>query len=77
MLARLPGGREVGLTPASFALHAAEAEPGIVAQRIVDPEILSELSLVWSAHAESAAVARFLDSARRCAEANRWLPAPP
>jgi DNA-binding transcriptional LysR family regulator len=34
MLARLPAGREVNLAPASFGLHAAAAEPGIVARKI-------------------------------------------
>ena len=76
MLARLPGGREVGLIPASFAFHAAEAEPGIVAREIVDPAILAELSILWSARAPSAAIARFLDSARSCATGNGWLHAP-
>jgi hypothetical protein len=70
MLARLPGGREVGLTPASFAIHVAEAAPDIVAREIVDPLILAELSIPWPGRGPSAAVARFLDSARSCAAAN-------
>jgi hypothetical protein len=70
MLARLPGGRDVGLTPASFAIHVAEAAPDIVAREIVDPLILAELSIPWPGRGPSAAVARFLDSARSCAAAN-------
>jgi DNA-binding transcriptional LysR family regulator len=73
MLARLPRGREVGLTPASFAFHAADAEPGVIALKIVDPEILAEWSLVWPVRSQTAAIARFLDSARRCAGDNGWL----
>jgi DNA-binding transcriptional LysR family regulator len=76
MLARLPGGREIGLTPASFAIHAADAGPDIVARKIVDPVIQAELSIVWPARAPSAAVAHFLDSARRCATNNNWVAAP-
>jgi len=76
MLARLPGGREVGLTPASFAFHAAAAEPGIVARDIVDPAIVADLSILWSTRAPSAAITPFLDSARRCATGNGWLHAP-
>jgi hypothetical protein len=74
MLARLLGAREVGLSPASFAFHSAQAEPGIVARKIVDPQILAEWSILWAARAESAAIMRFLDSARRCAADNDWLP---
>jgi DNA-binding transcriptional LysR family regulator len=74
MLARLLGAREVGLSPASFAFHSAQAEPGVVARKIVNPQILAEWSILWPARAQSAAVARFLDSARRCATDNDWLP---
>jgi hypothetical protein len=49
MLARLHAGREVGLTPASFAFHAVQAAPDVVARRIVQPEILDEWSIVWPA----------------------------
>jgi DNA-binding transcriptional LysR family regulator len=73
MLARLPGGREVGLIQASLALHAAEAQPGLVAREIADPAILAELSVLSPARDPSAASARFLDSARLCAAANGWL----
>ena len=73
MLARLLGAREVGLSPASFAFHSAQAEPGIVARKIVNPQILAEWSILWPASAQSAAIDRFLDSARRCAADNRWL----
>lgn len=76
MLARLPSGREIGLTPASFAIHAADAGPDIVARKIVDPVIQAELSILWPAHAPSAAVAHFLDSARRCATNKGWVAAP-
>jgi hypothetical protein len=76
MLARLPSGREVNLAPASFALHAAAAEPGIVAREIAQPAIMAEWSILWPQRAQSAAVARFLDSARRCAAENNWLLSP-
>jgi hypothetical protein len=73
MVARLRATREVGLPPASFALHAAAAEPSVVACRIVQPEIPVEWSILWAARAQSAAIARFLESARRCSEENGWL----
>jgi DNA-binding transcriptional LysR family regulator len=76
MLARLLGAREVGLSPASFAFHGAQAEPGIVARKIIDPQILADWSILWPARAQSAAIARFLDSARQCATDNDWLPTP-
>jgi DNA-binding transcriptional LysR family regulator len=75
-LARLLGAREVGLIPASFAFHAARAEPGVIARAIVNPQILAEWSILWPARAQSAAVTLFLDSARRCAIDNVWLPPP-
>lgn len=73
MIARLTGGREIGLTPASFASHAAEASPGLVAREIADRAILAEFSILWPARDPSPAVARFLDSARACAAAKGWL----
>ncbi len=73
MLARLLGAREIGLIPASFAFHLAQAQPGIVAREIVDSQILAKWSILWPARAQSAAIERFLDSARRCATDNRWL----
>jgi hypothetical protein len=76
MLARLPGGREIGLTPASLAIHAAESGLDIVARDIGDPVIHAELSILWPARAPSAAVANFLDSARRCATDEDWVAAP-
>jgi hypothetical protein len=76
MLARLPGGREVNLAPASFAVHAAAAEPGILAREIAGPRIEAEWSILWPARAASAAITRFLDSARRCAHENNWLRSP-
>lgn len=76
MLARLHAAREVGLTPASFAFHAVQADPDVVARRIIQPEILEEWSIVWPARSESAAITRVLDTIRRCATENGWLPAP-
>jgi DNA-binding transcriptional LysR family regulator len=73
MLARLHAGREVGLPPASFAFHAAAAEPGLIVREVVQPEILTEWSILWAERAESAAITRFLESARRCSEENGWL----
>jgi len=73
MVARLRATREVGLPPASFAFHAAAAEPGVVARKIVQPEIPVEWSILWAARAQSAAIARCLESARRCSEKNGWL----
>jgi DNA-binding transcriptional LysR family regulator len=75
-LARLVGAHEVGLMPASFAIHIAEAEPGIVAREIVNPAIPTELAMVWPARFQSATIARFLDSTRRCAMDNDWLSPP-
>ena len=75
-LARLPAGREVSLAPASFGLHAAAAEPGILAREIAEPGILAEWSILWPARARSAAITRFLDSVRRCAYENNWLRSP-
>jgi len=72
-LARLLGAHEVGLIPASFAFHGAQAEPGVVARKIVNPQILAEWSILWPTRTESAAIARFLHSARRCATDNQWL----
>jgi DNA-binding transcriptional LysR family regulator len=76
MLARLVGAREVGLIPASFALHSAQAEPGVTARGIINPQIVAEWSILSPTRTQSTAVARFLDSARRCAIDNDWL-APP
>jgi DNA-binding transcriptional LysR family regulator len=73
-LARLLNVREVGLIPASFAFHLAEAQDGIVARHVVRPKIQAEWSILWSAGTSSAVVARFLESARRCAADNSWLP---
>jgi DNA-binding transcriptional LysR family regulator len=73
MLARLLGAHDVGLIPASFAFHLAQAQPSIIARKIVNPQILAEWSILWPASAQSAAIERFLDSARRCAAGNRWL----
>jgi DNA-binding transcriptional LysR family regulator len=72
-LARLRAGHEVNLSPVSFASHAAAAEPGLVTRTVEKPEIVAEWSILWPARAQSAAIARFLESARRCAEQNEWL----
>jgi DNA-binding transcriptional LysR family regulator len=74
MLARLQAGREVGLTPASFAFHAVQSAPDVVARRIVQPEVLDKWSIVWPAHSQSAAIERVLDTVRRCSTENDWLP---
>jgi len=76
MLARLQAGREVGLPAASLGLHAAAAEPALIARRIIEPEIVAEWSILWAERAQSAAITRFLESARRCAEAHDWLSSP-
>jgi DNA-binding transcriptional LysR family regulator len=76
MLARLHAGREVGLTPASFAFHAVQAAPDMVARAIVEPEIPEEWSILWPDRGQSAAIDRVLDTARRCATENNWLPSP-
>jgi len=34
---------------------------------------LAEWSILWPARAQSAAIARFLESARRCSYENNWL----
>jgi DNA-binding transcriptional LysR family regulator len=73
MLTRLQREDEVGLLPASFALHLAEVEPTVIACKIVDPQVLAEWSILWSARVQSAATDRFLESARRSATENRWL----
>ena len=43
---------------------------------IGQPEILAEWSILWPARSQSAAITRFLDSARRCADENDWLRSP-
>jgi DNA-binding transcriptional LysR family regulator len=75
-LARLLRAREVGLIPASFAFHLADAQPGIVAREIVGRQILAEWSILWSVHNKSVSLEQFIDSARRCATDNDWLPPP-
>lgn len=60
-----------------LALEACVVQPtpDVIARRIVQPEILAELSLVWPARGQSAAVGRVVDTIRRCATENGWLPA--
>jgi hypothetical protein len=76
MLARLPAGREVCFATASFALSAAAGEPDILAVEIAEPGIMADWWILWPERAGSAATARFLDSARRCAAENNWLRSP-
>jgi LysR substrate binding domain len=71
-LARLPAEREVSLAPASFGVPAAAAEPDVVARELAQPGILVEWSILWRERPQSAAIARFLDSARRCAAEKNW-----
>jgi DNA-binding transcriptional LysR family regulator len=74
MLARLPAGREVCFAGASYALNAAAGDPGILAREIAPPGIMAEWSILWRAGVQSAVITRFLESARRCAHENNWLP---
>jgi hypothetical protein len=76
MLARLQAGREVGLPPASLGSHAAGADSGLIALKIAQPGVVGEWSILWAARTPSAAVERFLESARRCADQNNWLGSP-
>jgi hypothetical protein len=73
MVARLRATREVGLPPASFAFHAAAAQLGVVARKLVEPTILVDWSVVWPSRAQSGATPRLLESARKCSEENSWL----
>ncbi|MGI5221739.1 LysR substrate-binding domain-containing protein [Nocardia sp. CA-290969] len=73
MLARLAGGREIGLAPASFAEHAATTAAGIVVRAVVDPPILADLSMLWPANDPSPAIANVRSTARQCAEEHKWL----
>ena len=73
MVARLRTTREIGIPPASFAYHTAAADPDLVARKITEPEITVEWSILWPARIQSEATARFLESARRCAEERSWL----
>jgi DNA-binding transcriptional LysR family regulator len=73
MVARVRATREVGLPPTSFAFHVAAGELGVVARKLVQPEIMVEWSVLWSERAESAAIGRFLESARRCSEQRDWV----
>ncbi|MBO0607836.1 LysR family transcriptional regulator [Myceligenerans salitolerans] len=76
MLARLSGGREVGLAPASFAEHAANLGTALTVRDVVDPQIPAELSILWSTNDPATAVASILATARRCAERHHWLRGP-
>ena len=72
-LARLQAGHEVSLAPATYAFHATAAEPGVVARKVVQPEITAEWSILWGARAQSPAIARFLESTLQCARENGWV----
>jgi hypothetical protein len=72
-LARLLQAREVGLIPASFAFHLADAQPGVVAREVISPEIVAEWSVLWPSRTKSASIEQFLESARRCAVDSDWL----
>ncbi|WP_255415740.1 LysR substrate-binding domain-containing protein [Promicromonospora sp. AC04] len=73
MLARLSGGREVGLAPASFAEHAANLGTTLAVRDVVDPQVAADLSVLWPTNDPSPAIASVLATARRCAERNGWL----
>lgn len=73
MLARLSGGREVGLAPASFAAHAANLSTTLTVRDVVDPQIPADLSVLWPTDDTSPAIAGVLATARRCAERHGWL----
>lgn len=66
-------GHEVGLPPASLGYRAAGADSGLIARELAHPGIDAEWSILWAARAPTAAVGRFLESARRCADENNWL----
>lgn len=76
MLARLSGGREVGLAPASFAEHAANAGATVAARAVIDPPIAADLSVLWPTNDRSPGIASLLATARRCAERHGWLRGP-
>jgi DNA-binding transcriptional LysR family regulator len=73
MVARVRTTHEVGLPPASFAFHAAAAQLGVVARTLVEPTISVDWSVVWASRAQSGAISRLLESARRCSAENSWL----
>jgi DNA-binding transcriptional LysR family regulator len=73
MLARLSGGREVGLAPASFAERASNLGTALTVRDVVDPPIGADLSMLWPTNDPSPAVASVLATARRCAERHGWL----
>ncbi|WP_312877089.1 LysR substrate-binding domain-containing protein [Promicromonospora sukumoe] len=75
MLARLSGGREVGLAPASFAARAAKASAHVTVREIVGSPVTAELSVLWLADDAAPAVAGVLATARRTAGRLGWLPA--
>jgi DNA-binding transcriptional LysR family regulator len=76
MLARLSGGREVGLAPASFAEHAANLGTALTVRDVVDPQVAADLSVLWPTNDPSPAIASVLTTARRCAERHLWLRGP-
>lgn len=76
MLARLSGGREVGLAPASFAEHAVNLGTALTTRDVVDPQIAAELSILWPTNDPFPAILNVLATARRCAELHGWLRGP-
>lgn len=76
MLARLSGGREVGLAPASFAEHAVNLGTTLTTRDVVDPQIAAELSILWPTNDPFPAILNVLATARRCAELHGWLRGP-
>lgn len=73
MLARLSGGREIGLAPASFAEHAGNLGTALTVRDVVDPSIPADLSMLWPTNDPSPALASVLAAARRCAKGHGWL----
>ncbi|MFJ3407090.1 LysR substrate-binding domain-containing protein [Promicromonospora sp. NPDC090134] len=76
MLARLSGGREIGLAPASFAEHAANLGTTLTVRDVVDPPIAADLSVLWPTNEPSPAIANVLATARHCADRHGWLRSP-
>jgi DNA-binding transcriptional LysR family regulator len=73
MLARLSGGREIGLAPVSFAEHAGNLGTTLTVRDVVDSSITADLSMLWPTNDPSPALASVLAAARRCAGCHEWL----
>ncbi|WP_285106469.1 LysR substrate-binding domain-containing protein [Promicromonospora sp. MEB111] len=76
MLARLSGGHEIGLAPASFAEHAANLGTALTVRDVVDPLIAADLSVLWPTNDLTPAIENVLATARRRAERHGWLHRP-